>query len=224
MISLSLLDILLYLLSAARWTLYLSAMAFVGGGLGASLLLAVRFGYPVLGARFVSLFTELFQGTPLLLQLFIVFFGLPVLGFDVPPAVAAGVALSLYASAYLADIWRGCVEAIPRGQWDAAAGLGMSLVAQMRDVILPQAASIAIPPTVGFLVQLIKATALASIVGYDELMRAGQIITNAIFQPFLVYGLVALVYFAMCFPLTLGARFLERRFSRGRVRLAEGKT
>jgi polar amino acid transport system permease protein len=131
--------------------------------------------------------------------------------------------LSLYASAYLADIWRGCIEAIPRGQWDAAAGLGMSLVAQMRDVILPQAASIAVPPNVGFLVQLIKATALASIVGYDELMRAGQIITNAIFQPFLVYGLVALVYFAMCFPLTLGARFLERRLSRGRVKLAEGK-
>jgi polar amino acid transport system permease protein len=224
MISLSLLDILLYLLSAARWTLYLSAMAFVGGGLGAFLLLAVRFAYPVVGARFASLFTELFQGTPLLLQLFIVFFGLPVLGFDVPPAVAAGVALSLYASAYLADIWRGCIEAIPRGQWDAAAGLGMTLVTQMRDVILPQAASIAIPPTVGFLVQLIKATALASIVGYDELMRAGQIITNAIFQPFLVYGLVALVYFAMCFPLTIGARLLERRLSRGRVKLAEGKT
>ncbi len=213
--TISLWDITGYLLMATRWTLLLSGYAFVGGFAGALLLLLLRFGAPRLGQRLMAAYVELFQGTPLLLQLFIVFFGLPMLGLDVTPTIAAIVALSLYASAYLSEIWRGCIEAIPRGQWDAAASLGMNFVKQMGLVILPQAFKISIPPTVGFLVQLIKATALASIVGFDELLRAGQIVTNATFQPFLVYGLVAIIYFALCFPLTLGSRYLERWMARG---------
>ncbi|MEO6298866.1 MAG: ABC transporter permease subunit, partial [Paracoccaceae bacterium] len=97
------------------------------------------------------------------------------------------------------------------GQWDASASLGMSFLTQMRYVILPQSLKIAVPPTVGFLVQLLKSTALASIVGFDELTRSGQIVANATFKPFLIYGIVALIYFAMCYPLTLGSRMLERR-------------
>ena len=211
MVSLSLYDIIPYLLLAARWTLALSAIAFVGGGIGATLLLLLRYAYPSAGARIVSVYTGLLQGTPLLLQLFVVFFGLPLLGIDVSPLLAATVALTLYASAFLTEIWRGCVDAIPRGQWDASASLGMNFLTQMRDVILPQAARIAIPPTVGFLVQLLKSTALASIVGFSELTRAGQILANATFQPFLIYGLVALLYFALCYPLTMGSRYLERK-------------
>ena len=211
MVSLSLYDIIPYLLLAARWTLALSAIAFVGGGIGATLLLLLRYAYPSAGARIVSVYTGLLQGTPLLLQLFVVFFGLPLLGIDVSPLLAATVALTLYASAFLTEIWRGCVDAIPRGQWDASASLGMNFLTQMRDVILPQAARIAIPPTVGFLVQLLKSTALASIVGFSELTRAGQILANATFQPFLIYGLVALAYFALCYPLTMGSRYLERK-------------
>ena len=212
--TISLWDILVYLLMATRWTVFLSGFAFVGGFAGALLLLLLRFGAPRLGQRLMAAYVELFQGTPLLLQLFIVFFGLPMLGLDVTPTIAAIVALSLYASAYLSEIWRGCIEAIPRGQWDAAASLGMNFVKQMGLVILPQAFKVSIPPTVGFLVQLIKATALASIVGFDELLRAGQIVTNATFQPFLVYGMVAVIYFALCFPLTLGSRYLERWMAR----------
>jgi polar amino acid transport system permease protein len=134
-----------------------------------------------------------------------------LIGVDVSPLLAAGIALTLYASAFLAEIWRGCVDAIPRGQWDASASLGMNFLTQMRYVILPQSLKIAIPPTVGFLVQLLKSTALASIVGFNELTRAGQIVANATFQPFLIYGLVALIYFALCFPLTVASRRLERR-------------
>jgi polar amino acid transport system permease protein len=211
MVSLSLYDIIPYLLLAARWTLALSAIAFVGGGIGATLLLLLRYAYPAAGARIVSVYTGLLQGTPLLLQLFVVFFGLPLLGVDVSPLLAATVALTLYASAFLTEIWRGCVDAIPRGQWDASASLGMNFLTQMRDVIVPQAARIAIPPTVGFLVQLLKSTALASIVGFSELTRAGQILANATLQPFLIYGLVALVYFTLCYPLTMGSRYLERK-------------
>ncbi len=217
MIRLSLVDIVPFLLLAARWTLLLSAIAFIGGTIGALLLLLLRYLRPPLGARIVHLYVELLQGTPLLLQLFLVFFGLPLLGIEVSPLLAAGVALTLYASAFLAEIWRGCVDAIPRGQWDASGSLGMGFLAQMRYVILPQALHIAVPPTVGFLVQLVKSTALASIVGFNELTRAGQIVANATFQPFPIYGLVALAYFAMCYPLTLSARMLERKLARSRA-------
>jgi polar amino acid transport system permease protein len=212
-ISFPLIDIFEFLLLAARWTLLLSLIAFVGGGVGATLLLLWRYGYPKTGLHFMTIYVQAFQGTPLLLQLFLVFFGLPLLGLDISPMFAASISLTLYATAFLSEIWRGCVDAIPRGQWDASASLGMTFLSQMINVILPQSLRIAIPPTVGFLVQLLKSTALASIVGFDELLRAGQVITNATFQPFLTYGLVALIYFAMCYPLTLGSRILERRLS-----------
>ncbi len=168
------------------------------------------------GGVATSLYIQLFQGTPLLLQLFLVFFGLPMVGVDVSPLMAAGVALTLYASAFLAEIWRGCVDSIPRGQWDASDSLGMNFLTKMRYVILPQSFKIAIPPTVGFLVQLLKSTALASIVGFNELTRSGQIVANATFEPFIIYGLVALIYFAMCYPLTVGSRVLERRMRNSR--------
>jgi polar amino acid transport system permease protein len=211
MVNLTLADIIPFLLLAARWTLLLSAIAFVGGGVGATLLLLWRYGSPRIGGLATSLYIQLFQGTPLLLQLFLVFFGLPLLGVEVTPLTAAAIALTLYASAFLAEIWRGCVDAIPVGQWDASASLGMNFLTQMRFVVLPQSLKIAVPPTVGFLVQLLKSTALASIVGFNELTRTGQIVANATFQPFLIYGLVALIYFAMCYPLTVGSRVLERR-------------
>jgi len=216
MVELPLANILTYLLLGARWTLLLAAVAFAGGGIGALLLLLLRYGRPKSGGRFLHLYVELFQGTPLLLQLFLVFFGLPLLGIDVSPLLAAGVALTLYASAFLAEIWRGCVDAIPKGQWDASGALGLNFFNQMRDVILPQALRIAVAPTVGFLTQLLKATALASIVGFEELTKAGQIVSNATFQPMLVYGIVALIYFALCYPLTFCARLLERKLSQSR--------
>jgi polar amino acid transport system permease protein len=209
-------NILEYLLLATRWTLLLSPIAFAGGGLGALLLLALRYARPSFGARFMNVYVELLQGTPLLIQLFLVFFGLPLLGIDVSPLVAASVGLTLYASAYLSEIWRGCVDAIGRGQWDASAALGMKFIPQMRYVILPQALKIAVPPTVGFLVQLVKSTAVTSIIGFMELMKAGNNVANATFQPALVYGLVAIIYFCLCFPLTCCARVLERKLSRAR--------
>ena len=211
MITLTLADIIPFLLLAARWTLLLSVIAFLGGATGAMLLLFWRYGAPRTGRRATTLYIQLLQGTPLLLQLFLVFFGLPLIGVEVSPLAAASIALTLYASAFLAEIWRGCVDAIPLGQWDASASLGMNFTTQMRYIILPQSLKIAVPPTVGFLVQLLKSTALASIVGFDELTRSGQIVANATFKPFLIYGIVALIYFAMCYPLTLGSRVLERR-------------
>src|SRR5689334_19932116 len=159
-------DIARNLLLAARWTLLLSAIAFAAGGILALALLVLRFGFGKKVRRTIAVYVELFQSTPLLMQLFLVYFGLPGLGIEVSAWLAAAVCLTFYSSAFLTDIWRGAVEAIPRGQWDGSSSLGLHYLAQLRLVILPQAMRIAIPPTVGFLVQLVKATALASIVGF----------------------------------------------------------
>ncbi|MFN0192077.1 MAG: amino acid ABC transporter permease [Aestuariivirga sp.] len=209
-------DILRNLLLAARWTIVLSVVAFIGGGvLGLFLLMARQSGSKA-ALRAVQAHVALFQSTPLLMQLFLVYFGLPVLGLDVAAWFAAALCLTLYASAYLCDIWRGAVEAIPKGQWDASAAVGLHYLRQLRLVILPQAVPAAIPPTVGFLVQLVKSTALASILGYRELTKTAQILTNATFQPFLIFALVALIYFALCYPLTAWSRALERKVARSR--------
>jgi polar amino acid transport system permease protein len=206
-------DIARNLLLAGRWTLLLSAIAFAGGGFLGLVLLLVRTGTGKWSRMAVAVYVELFQSTPLLMQLFLVYFGLPKFGIEVSAWLAAAVCLTLYSSAFLTDIWRGSVEAVPRGQWDGSSSLGLHYLAQLRLVILPQAMRIATPPTVGFLVQLVKSTALASIVGFHELTRTAQILTNATFQPFVIYGMVALIYFAICFPLTDLSRRLERRLA-----------
>ena len=204
---------LLYLLMAARWTLALTVLAFVGGGLLGLTILLLRV-VPVRPVRWFAIgWIQAIQGTPLLAQLFVFFFGFAIFGYRVSPWIAAGVAFSIYASAFLAEIWRGCVEAVPRQQWEASAALGLGFGQQLRYVIVPQAFRISIPPTVGFLVQLVKNTSLASVIGFVELTREGQITTGATFRPFLVYGIVALLYFLICFPLSQWSQYLERRLN-----------
>ena len=211
MVDFSIWDIFRNLLLAARWTVALSLIAFVGGGLVGLALLIARIAKVRFAERLVGGYVQLFQGTPLLMQLFLAYFGLALLGIEVSAWTAASLALTLYTSAYLVEIWRGCVEAVPRGQWEAARSLAMSFGEQLRHVILPQAARLAIAPTVGFLVQVIKGTALASVIGFVELTKAGGMIANASFKPFLVFGCVALFYFALCFPVSLAAQHLERK-------------
>ncbi|QTQ84143.1 amino acid ABC transporter permease [Agrobacterium tumefaciens] len=206
-------DILRNLLLSTRWTLLLSLVSFIGGGMVGIVLLWLRISPRRALNRAARIYIEVFQGTPLLMQLFIAFFGLGLLGVDVPAWLAAAVALILWTAAFLAEIWRGCVEAIAKGQWEASASLAMGRLQQMRYVILPQALKIAIPPTVGFSVQVVKGTALTSIIGFVELSKAGTIVTNATFQPFTVYGLVALIYFALCWPLSKSSQFLERKLN-----------
>jgi polar amino acid transport system permease protein len=161
MVEFTLWDILRNLLQAARWTVLLSLVAFVGGSVVA-------------------------------------------------------LALTLYSSAFLCEIWRGCVAAIPKGQWEAAASLAMSIGEQMRPVVGPQALRIAIAPTVGFGVQVIKGTALASVIGFIEPTKAGTMITSATFRPFTMYACVASLYFVLCWPLSAWSRALERKLRRGR--------
>jgi polar amino acid transport system permease protein len=215
MVDFSLWDIVRNLLLAMRWTVVLSLIAFAGGGLVGFLLLITRLSHFNLGQRVVKVYVQVFQGTPLLMQLFLAYFGMAMVGIETSPWLAASVALTLYSSAFLTEIWRGCVDAIPKGQWEASQSLALSFFEQLRYVILPQAFKIAIPPTVGFLVQVIKGTALASVIGFVELTKAGTMITNATFQPFLVYSCVAVMYFSLCFPVSYFAKQLERKVQRG---------
>lgn len=210
MVDFTLWDIVSNLALAARWTVLLSLVAFVCGGLVGLAVTLLRVAPVPALRRAAMLYIELFQGTPLLMQLFVIFFALPLAGVETTPWAAAAAALTLFTSAYLAEIWRGCVDAAPRGQWEASAALAMSYGQQMRYVILPQALRLAVAPTVGFSVQVIKGTAVTSIIGFVELTKAGTMIVNATFQPFLVYGLVGLFYFVMCYPLSVAAKRLER--------------
>ena len=214
MVEFTLWDILRNLLEAARWTVALSLVAFVGGGVVGLLLLILRLTAWRGTATAIGAYVQLFQGTPLLMQLFLAYFGIALLGIKTTAWASAAFALTLYTSAFLCEIWRGCVAAIPKGQWEAASSLALNFGEQLRYIVFPQAIKIAIPPTVGFLVQVVKGTALASVIGFIELTKAGTMITNATFKPFVVFSCVALLYFALCFPISLVAKRLERRYAR----------
>ncbi|MBB1488309.1 amino acid ABC transporter permease [Oceanospirillum sediminis] len=206
-------DIFQALILAARWTVVLSLIAFLGGASVGLLLTFLQISSRTALVRIARFYVELFQGTPLLMQLFLVFFGLSLLGIDVSPWTAAALALTLFSSAFLSEIWRGCIESLPKGQWEASRCLGLSYFEIMRHIILPQALKVAVAPTVGFSVQIVKGTALASIIGFVELTKAGTMLNNATFEPFKVFGMVALIYFLLCYPLSVASRHLERKLN-----------
>jgi polar amino acid transport system permease protein len=205
-----------YLLSAAQWTIALSLLAFLGGSVVGLVVALLRVSRSAALRAVASGYIQLIQGTPLLIVLFLSYYGLAILGLKLPPLVAAGMALTLYAAAFLGEIWRGCIEAVPKTQWEASDCLGLNRFQQYAYVVLPQAVRIAIPPTVGFMVQIVKNTSLASVIGFVELARAGQIVNNSTFEPFVIFCVVAAIYFALCYPLSLAARALERRSHAGR--------
>ena len=205
-----------FLVRAAQWTLLLSATAFVGGGLlGAALALA-RISRSRLLRLGAAMYIQVFQGTPLLVQLFIWFFGLSLFGADLPPLAAAGLALTLNSAAFFAEIWQGSLGSIPKGQWESAASLGLSRMQQLGWIIVPQAIRIALPPTAGLMVQIVKNTSLTALIGFVELVRAGQLVNNATFEPAASYLIVGAIYFVICFPLSMLSRALERRLHGGR--------
>lgn len=200
-----------FLLLATRWTLLLAVTAAVGGGM-LGLLIAIARVLPVPPLRWLAIgYINLIQGTPLLGQLFVFFFGLPLVGLSVDAWTAAALALSIYASAFFGEIWRGSLQSVPQRQWEAGASLGLTYAQRFRYVVIPQAIRISIPPTVGFLVQLVKNTSLAALIGFVELTRASQIMTAATFAPLQVYLVAAAIYFVICFGLSQVSQVLERR-------------
>jgi polar amino acid transport system permease protein len=206
-----------YLILAVRWTVLLSLVAFLGGAILGLAIAVMRTG-TIAPLRWMTAgFIQLFQGTPVLMQLFLVYYGITVVfGLRLDPWPAVTLAFTCYAAAFLGEIWRGCIQSIPSGQWDAARALGLGWGVTMAKIVLPQALRISIPATVGFLVQLVKGTSIAAIIGFVELTRAGQLIVNVTFQPMTVYPIIALLYFAICWPLSLLSRRLEKRLDTGK--------
>lgn len=208
-------NIIFVLLDATQWTIYLSLTAFIGGGL-IGLVIALGRIAPWRATRYLATaYIWLFQAVPLLMLLFLTGLGIPVFfQIDIPPWVAATISLTLFTSAYLAEVWRGAVHSVPDGQWEAGTALGFNFTRTLRLIIAPQALQIALPPTVGFMVQIIKGTSLAYIIDYNDVMRWGKKIANAQLEgaePFVVFPIVAAIYFSLCFPLTALSRWLERR-------------
>lgn len=210
-------DEILFLIQSAGWTLVLTVVAMALGGALALVVALARVARVRAVRELARAWIGVIQGVPVLMLLFLSYYGLSYAGFELPPIIAASISLSLYASAYLGEIWRGAIESVPRQQWEASASLALSRAQQYRYVILPQSVRIALPPTVGFLVQLVKNTSIVSIVSVVELTRAGQLINNVTFQPFKVFAVVALIYLAICYPMSRASRNLEGRFRVHRV-------
>ncbi|WP_394698967.1 amino acid ABC transporter permease [uncultured Cohaesibacter sp.] len=200
-----------FMLSGLVWTIGLAIIALTGGSIAGSVLALMAVSRNKIVRSIAQLYIFVVQGTPLLVTLFIAYFGANYVGVEVPPLVAISIAFSFYAAAFLGEIWRGSIQSVPRGQNEGAHALGLSRVDAMRYIIIPQAVKIATPPTVGFFVMLIKNTSLASVVSITELTRTAQIVSNATFKPLQVYLLAALFYFLVCFPLTIVSRKLEVR-------------
>ncbi|MBS0500102.1 MAG: amino acid ABC transporter permease [Burkholderiaceae bacterium] len=208
----------LYLLQGALGTLMLSALTILAGGLtGLGVALArVSPARPVRLAA--AAWIQVIQGTPLLVLMGLCFFGPNIAGIgSVPALLAAALAMAINASAFLGEIWRGCIQSVHKSQWEAAECLGLTRWQRMVKIVLPQALRIATPPTVGFLVQIIKNTSVASLViGFAELSYNAKVLNNSTFQPFIYFGAAALLYFAMCYPLSRWSRALERKLNAGR--------
>ena len=207
------LDQFVFLLQGLKWTLALSLIAFVGGGLVGLLVALARTAERRWLRRLMAGYIAVFQGTPLLMQLFVVYYGIALLNINVDAWLAVAIGFTLNASAFLGEIWRGSIEALPQGQIEAAKALGLRYLARTRDIILPQALRISLPATIGYLVQLVKGTSLAAIVGFIELARAGQIVSNQTFRPLLVFGVVGAIYFTICWPLSRYGTRLENRLA-----------
>jgi polar amino acid transport system permease protein len=202
----------LFLIEAARWTLLLAVIAFLGGGVAGLLVTIARISRNRILRGLAIGYVEILQGTPLLMQLFLWFFMLSLLlPVKLPPLTVAAIALTLNASAFFVEIWRGSIQAIARTQWEAAASIGMSRLQQMTYIIVPQAFQIALAPTVGMMIVVLKGTALTALIGFVEVTRAGQLISGVTFQPLATFLVVAAIYLAMCLPLSELAHWIERK-------------
>ena len=211
-------DQVLFIVGALRWTAALAALSLVIGGVAGFVVAIARVSL-LRGLRWLAgAYIGVIQGVPALMLLFLAYYGLSLAGLELPPLAAAAVSLAFYVSGYLADIWRGAIQSVPWQQWEASGSLGLTRAQQFRYVVLPQAVRIATPPTVGFAVQAVKNTSIVSIVNVVEVSRAGQLVNNVTYEPFRVYGLVALLYFAVCWPMSLLASRLERRLDVRRQR------
>ncbi|MDB6454156.1 amino acid ABC transporter permease [Falsirhodobacter sp. 20TX0035] len=203
-----------YMLRGTGWTIALSLLGFVGGTLLGLPLALMRSSGSRTARLLSSAFVQIVQGIPLPVIMFVVYFGISIGGYNVPALAAAGLAMTLYSSAYLGEIWKGCIQAVPKTQWEAGECLALTPTQRFVNIILPQAIRIAIPPTVGFMVQIVKNTSYSVVIGFFDLTYSAKVLNNSTFMPFTVFTIAAVLYFAICFPMSMIARRFERRLQR----------
>lgn len=203
-----------FLLKGAVFTVVLSVGGmFFGLLLGFALALARLYG--LAGLRWLSrIYVSFFRGTPLLVQLFMIYYGLPQLGIELDPLPAALIGFSLNMAAYVCEILRAAIGSIDRGQWEAASSIGMTRAQTLRRVILPQAARTALPPLGNSFISLVKDTALAATIQVPELFRQAQLITARTFEVFTLYLSAALLYWVLASVLSHLQNRLEARVNR----------
>jgi polar amino acid transport system permease protein len=203
----------LFVIDALRWTLLLTVIAFTGGGVAGAVIAILRLSDHRLIKWMLNGYNQVFQGIPLLMLMLLCYYGVSLAGIQLSALEAATLALTVNSSAFLGVIWESCLRSIPRAQWESASSLALTRTQTLRFVIAPQAFRLALPSTVGFMVQVVKQTSLASVIGFVEITRAGQLVTNITFEPLKVFGLVGLLYFVICSSLSWLSRRLEKGVS-----------
>jgi polar amino acid transport system permease protein len=204
-----------YLLSAAKWTIAISLVGMMIGLVLGILICAARIsGYPWLRWA-AGVYISFFRGVPLLVQLLMFFYMLPYVGLDLPAMVAAFASIGMCSAAYVAEIVRGSLQAIPRGQTEAAEALGIPPIALWRRILLPQVLRIGLPSLMNELILLVKVSSLASVVGIGELTRVAQNITGQTYRPLEIYLTAAAIYLVINAMLAFTGRIGERRLDIG---------
>ena len=197
-----------------RGTIPLTAISFVLG-LVLALVLALMRLSPVPPVQAVArAYVSVIRGTPLLLQLFIIYYGLPSLGVTIDPFPSAVIAFTLNVGGYASEVVRAAILAVPVGQWEAAATVGMGYPTSLRRIVLPQATRVAVPPLSNTLIALVKDTSLASTIQVTELLRKAQEAAAPTYQFFALYSLAAVYYWVICLALYFTQSRLETRLDR----------
>lgn len=201
------------LLQGTAWTLVFALASMLGGLSVATVVASLRLLGPRWLARLLDLYVSAFRGTPLLVQVFVIYYGLPSVGLQFEPLPAGVLALSLNAGAYLAESLRGAIAGVPAGQWAAAASLGMSRAQTLRHIVAPQALRLAVPSLGNTLISLIKDTSLVSVIAVTELMLATKELISTTFQPLPLYLAAAAIYWLLSVVLEHAQQRLERRLA-----------
>ena len=210
------------LVGGIKFTVPLAILSFAAGLVLAFWAALARLFAPAPIVALVRFYIWLVRGTPLLVQLFVIFYGLPSAGIVLDPLTAALIGFSLNVGAYNAEVIRGAIEAIPRGQWDAAYSIGMTRGQALRRTVLPQATRVSVPPLANSFISLVKDTSLAAVITVPEIFQAAQRIASVTYEPLVLYVEAALIYLVLCSVLSSAQERLERHFSRHAV-FAEGR-
>ena len=214
-----LMDTLPFFLKGLWMTVLVSGLSLIGGTMTGFILGILRANGPKWLSRIIGLWVDLIRGTPFLVQIFIVFFILPEVGIQLEAFPAAIIALTNMSACFICEIVAGGIQAVPKGQTEAAEASGLTSFQRLRYVILPQAMTTILPPLVGQFVLIIKDSSIVSAIGLVDVTRVGWLTVQRIPEGIMVFGLVGILYFVICYPLIRAAAYLEKRMTVQQIKL-----